>query len=59
MSLFAKHDFDVQYLPGPRNETTDYLSRSSTTTALVLSIGLEDDLKSAFEHLNTRMVTAE
>ena len=59
MSLFAEYDFDVQYRPGNQNANADYLSRSSTETDMVLSIGLEDDLKSVVEYLSIGMVTAE
>ncbi len=49
MSLFAEYDFEVRHRHRPRNENDDYLSRSSTATDLVLSTGLEDNLKTVVE----------
>ncbi len=57
MSLCAEYDFDLQYRPGLANANADCLSRSSTATDSVLSMGLEDDLKPVFEYLTTRMDT--
>ena len=59
MSLFAEYDFDLLYRPRPQNTNADYLSRSSTKTDLVLSVGLGDDVKSVIEYLTTGMFTAE
>ena len=49
MSLFAEYDFEVRHRHRPRNENDDYLSRSYTATDLVLSTGLEDNLKTVVE----------
>ncbi len=59
MSTFLEYDFDVHYIPGPRNANVDYLSPSAPEMNMVLSIGLDTDLKSVAEYLNTGMVKSE
>ena len=59
ISVFAEYDFEVHYRPETRNANADYLSRSSAEVSMVLSIGLEPDLKSVVEYLTTGMVKAD
>ncbi len=47
--MFAEYDFEVNYLPRPRNANADYLSRSSAEVDMVLSMEYELVLRSVVE----------